>query len=711
VNKLSVDISSCEREPIHIPGSIQSHGLLLVVDQETGRVTQAAGDIESRLGIYDWANARLEDLLGAEVAAAIMTPDAALPRSVEPPLAREAFDVSVLEGTHELLVELEAAAPTQLMAGLLPKLEAAGYAFEKAADMSGLLTAAAQAFRGLTGYDRVMIYRFLDDDAGKVVAEDASPNQHSFLNHHFPASDIPAQARALYVRNLVRVIPDVHYQPAPLRPARAADDALDMSDCSLRSVSPIHIQYLKNMGVAASASFSIVKDGALWGLVACHHATQRALPLDIRGACRALAAGLARQIKSREDTDSYRERVRLRTFEDRIIELLVREGSLETALSNHLAEIQKMLGADGVAVLRGTEAVTAGKCPSRGDIQEVADWIAKNAPNPVFSTNELRANSALREAAGPLAAGLLAMTLSSAEPWMVLWFRAEAIETVNWAGNPHKAALLGADGALTPRSSFAAWSETVRGKARRWSVPEVEAAERLAVAIQNVWQTRRIRDLNKELLHLVEQKEALLKQREYLLGEVNHRVQNSLTLVSSFLSLQARESSDQATRDAIEEARRRISAVSLVHRRLYGSEQIRTVDAARYVEDLLGDLLTSLGEEWRALVTHDLEPVLLPNDRAISMGLVLTELVINANKYAYAGAPGPLQVDLTENGNSFRLTVSDKGKGRSSAKPGFGSRMLDALVHQLGGTLEFNDNRPGTRAVLAAPTGGSSPEG
>src|SRR5690606_22756748 len=127
---------------------------------------------------------------------------------------------------------------------------------------------------------------------------------------------------ALYVRNLVRVIPDVHYRPAPIRPARPAHDPLDMSDCGLRSVSPIHIQYLKNMDVAASASFSIVQDGVLCGLVACYNSEPRGLTLDVRTACRALSAALARQIKSRKDTNACRERVRLRTFEDRIIELL-----------------------------------------------------------------------------------------------------------------------------------------------------------------------------------------------------------------------------------------------------------------------------------------------------------------------------------------------------------------------------------------------------
>lgn len=701
-----VDLTDCDREAIHIPGSIQPHGMLLVVDRGTGTVIHAAGDVEGRLGTPDWRGAPLGELLGAEMASAIQTSGVTLPRRIVPPHAEEAFDVSVSPGSGECLVELEPAAPAQAAAALLPGLEAAGQAFDLAADLTELTAVAAREFRRLTGYDRVMVYRFLDDSAGKVVGEDAAEEQHSFMNHHFPASDIPVQARALYVRNLVRVIPDVHYRPAPLRPPRAADNPLDMSDCNLRSVSPIHIQYLKNMGVAASASFSIVKDGVLWGLIACHNSEPRGLTLDVRTACRALAAGLARQIKAREETNAYRERVRLRSFEDRIIDLLLREGSLDSALSRHLPEVQKMLAADGVAVLRGQELVTAGKCPTEAEMRSVAAWINSAKPGPVFATNALAASDAPREAISPLGAGLLAMALSRSEPWMVLWFRAETLEVVNWAGNPHKAATAGTGGVLTPRASFDAWSETVRDKAKRWSVPEVEAAERLAAAIQNVWQTRRIRDLNNELLLLVEQKEGLLKQREFLLGEVNHRVQNSLTLVSSFLALQARESDDEATRAAIEEARRRISAVSLVHRRLYGSDQVRTVDGARYVDELLDDLLASAGDEWRPHVTRDLEPVLLPNDKAISMGLVLTELFINANKYAYAGAPGPLHVALADDGHNFRLTVADQGKGREAAGSGFGSRMIDALVRQLGGTLEFSNNRPGTRGVLSAPAGG-----
>lgn len=703
MNQQSVDLTICEREPIHIPGSIQPHGLLLVLNPHTGKITHGAGDVEGRLGLSNWLGAHIESLLGPDIAAAILSAELEPPRHFVPQGASEPFDLSVTRARDEYLVELEPAASTESLRTLLPRLEASAHAFGEAGDLPGLMATAAREFRRLTGYDRVMVYRFLDDQAGKVVAEDAATHQHSFMNHHFPASDIPAQARALYVRNLVRVIPDVHYRPAPLNPPRPADEPLDMSDCSLRSVSPVHIQYLKNMGVAASASFSILKNGELWGLIACHNAEPRGLPPDVRAAGRALSAALARQIKAREDTNAYRERIRLRTFEDRIMELLLREGSLNSALASHLPEVQRMLAADGVAVLRGEDLATAGKCPPEADIRALVDWVCTNSSQPVYAANELATTAAPPQTVGPLSAGLLSMVLSARERWTVLWFRAEVVEVVNWAGNPHKAATAGAGGVLTPRASFEAWSATVRGKARHWSVAEVEAAERLAVAIQNVCQTRRIRGLNKELLTLIDQKEALLKQREFLLGEVNHRVQNSLSLVNSFLSLQAREASDGTTREALEEAGRRISAVSLVHRRLYGTDQVRAVDGARYIDDLLDDLLGSMDAEWHSQVVRDLEPLLLPNDRAISIGLILTELVINANKYAYGGASGRLQVTLAGNGNSFRLTVADNGTGRGATSDGFGSRMLDVLVRQLGGTLEFGDNQPGTRATLSAP--------
>jgi light-regulated signal transduction histidine kinase (bacteriophytochrome) len=457
------------------------------------------------------------------------------------------------------------------------------------------------------------------------------------------------------------------------------------------------------MGVAASASISIVRDGALWGLVACHHDSPRAIPSAIRAACRALAGGLARQIKAREETDTYRERIRLRSFEDDIVALLSREGSLSDAISNHLDEIMRMLAADGLAVLRGEDLVLGGRTPPEPEMRSLARWAIEKSTDAVLATEKLSDMYALEEEHAPLAAGVLAVTLSTSEPWVILWLRAEQVEVVKWGGNPHKNMTAGPSGTLNPRASFESWIETVRGRARRWTMPEIEAAGHLRLAVMEVLQNRRIRDLNRQLLMTLDQKDLLIRQKEFLIGEVNHRVQNSLQLVGSFLAMQARSSEDPALHRALEEARRRIGAVALVHRRLYRADQLEAVDAARYVDDLLNDLLSTMDAEWKAKLVRDLQPVMLSADRAVGLGLVLTELVINANKYAYGGAAGPLSVVLSEDRNQFRLIVADEGKGRGAVQSGFGSRMVNAMVVQLSATLDYEDNRPGTRAVLSAP--------
>ena len=705
MNVSQIDISHCDREPIHIPGSIQPHGVLLVADAKSMIVTHAAGDVRAMIGRSDWLGVSIANLLGAVVSgeAERLAGDSErpVPRRLPLSLGGRSFDAHLHLSNGHLVVELELGDAKPV--NLLPQLESAAARFERAATLPQMFQAAAVEFRRLSGFDRVMIYRFLDDDAGVVVGEDLAAGHQSFLHHHFPSSDIPKQARALYVRNLVRVIPDSSYKPAPLIPAWSEPEPLDMSDAVLRSVSPVHLQYLRNMGVAASASISIVKDGALWGLVACHHATPRRLSADARAACRALAGGLSRQIKAREETDAYRERVRLRTFEDDVVALLSREGSLDKAISNHLDEFMSMLSADGVAVLRGGDLIMGGHHPNEAAMRALAAWLVDRASDAPFATEHLAEHYELPQSDRGLAAGVLAVTISATEPWLVIWLRAEQVEVVNWAGNPHEHMNAGPGGFLTPRASFDAWSETVRGRARRWTIPEVETAGRLRLAVMGVWQNRRIRDLNRQLLNTIDEKELLIRQKEFLIGEVNHRVQNSLQLVSSFLALQARAAASAELTDALEEARRRLFAVSLVHRRLYRADQVEAIDAARYIDELLADLMASLDREWMQQITRDLQPVMLPGDRVVGLGLVLNELVTNIAKYAYGGRPGPLSITLAEDRKLFRLIVADQGSGRTSTRTGFGSRMMDAMVTQLGGTLEFENNFPGTKASLVAP--------
>ena len=212
-----------------------------------------------------------------------------------------------------------------------------------------------------------------------------------------------------------------------------------------------------------------------------------------------------------------------------------------------------------------------------------------------------------------------------------------------------------------------------------------------------------MKELNHQLTQILRDKDLLLEQKEFLIGEVNHRIQNSLQLVSSFLGIQARASTNTELHGAIDEARRRLTAVALVHRRLYRGDQITMVDAARYIEELCSDTVAYMGDAWGPYLTLRLSPTMISTDRAVVLGLILTELLINTNKYAYGGTAGPIEIELTEDLTHLRMIVADKGVGKISARPGFGTRIVEGLLLQIGGESIHVDNHPGVRTTILVP--------
>ena len=679
-------VQDCDREPIHIPEAIQPHGFMLVLDAATGAILRGAGDIGELTGAHDWARRPLGDLIGLTLAGEAMAVRA-------PPatwLGRwrrggMEYDVSGYAVNDRIVIEVEQATGGQVSAAArLGQLDQAALGFERAGTLQELYDAAAEAFRGLTGFDRVMLYRFLEDDSGCVLAESRADGMDSFLNQHFPASDIPKQARTLYVRNVVRVIPDSHYTPRPLLPAGSAP--LDMSESALRSVSPVHLQYLRNMGVRSSASVSIVIGGRLWGLIACHNNTPLLLPREQRSACAVLARGLARQIKGRLDADALRSRLHARALEEDIVSSLEFDLPLTEALGGHLGQLQALMQSDGLAVVAGGRVRSLGSWPEPEAVKAIAAWVAARPTTAPVITRSLTSLLPEAEAWGPLATGLIGFHLPDADA-VLLWFRAEHLETVRWAGDPHGGVKKGPQETLTPRASFEAWAETVRGQAIPWTSAQMESAARFRDALVDFGEVTALRSHKSRLEAGIADRDHQLSRQGFLMREVSHRVQNSLQLISSFLALQARESASDETKTVLEEARRRIKAVSLVHRRLYRAEQGQTIELERYLADLVEDLIQSMGEDWREEVKLDLDSVVIEPERAITLGLILTELVINVQKYGYSGQPGPLTVRLESLGSRFRLLVVDQGAGGYAPGKGFGSRMMDMLAAQLGGEI------------------------
>ena len=701
-------LTSCDREPIHIPGAIQPYGVMLIAD----RRGEVVGHANSPLQVL---GCPLAELIGRDPAAiAPRLPASGILALGEVCFAGATVDAVAYRSGEHLVVELtEQVAGEGLDAAFLAEIDAMGAALEQAASIPELARRAAQLFQELTGYGRVMIYRFIEEDAGVVLGESIADGSASFMNHRFPATDIPKQARALYVRNKVRVIADVHYTPAPAVSASTDLSALDMSDSTLRSVSPVHIQYLKNMGVAASASMSIVNDGGLWGLVACHHHEPRVLSLTTRLACQALASTLARQVKVRDENELLRERMRLRAQEDVVLAHLGSDDGLTAFFSRAGKDLAEMLMADGFAAVQGSEVFCAGNCPGAAEVRAIADHVRHPAAITPTVTSAL--SQQLPEAAAfqNIASGLLAVTMSTEVPTILMWFRAEQLQTVKWAGNPHKDVAHAPEATLVPRSSFEAWSESVRGRSRAWTHAEIESASRVVRLMLEARNSSRIRQLNQDLMTSLRENETLIQQKNYLLKEVNHRVQNSLSLVAAFLRMQGRNARPEV-REQLEEAEHRLTAVGLVHRRLYQDDSARVVDLARYVGALIEELQTTIDSDWAEHIIIDLAPILISTDRAVSIGLVVNELIINATKYAYGGRPGRVSIRLEQQQNQLRLCVSDSGKGDSGENEGtgFGSRMLATLVQGLGGTIERDDNLPGLKVVVACPImGPGDPDG
>ena len=308
-----------------------------------------------------------------------------------------------------VVVEVEPAGPPASAARTLANIRSITELISGASDLLDACGLAAREVRRITGYDRVMIYKFRSDGSGEVVAEEGFGHENSFLHHRYPASDIPQQARDLYHRSVIRLIPDVGYAPAPVEPALCPTDhqPLDMSLCILRSVSPVHIRYLKNMGVCASMSVSLLPRNELWGLIACHNSTPKFVPYEAQEACRHVGEVLSQQIQVREEFELYRREHDLALAGNKVVNALS-AGNVSTTLLTHCTEIQTVVPSQAVAVCWQREVAKAGEVPSEESIRNLAHWLVhEKAGSEVYTTDCLSDVYPEADAFAARASGLL----------------------------------------------------------------------------------------------------------------------------------------------------------------------------------------------------------------------------------------------------------------------------------------------------------------
>ena len=494
----TADLTNCERELIHLAGSIQPHGVLLVLDTDTVQVLQASANVASLLG------ASLDDVLGQPLGAiapalhdavAPLLPLASAERA-QPMQCRleQASGIVDVEGMLHLvpgqgaILELEpvdAASRPWLPGDLSRHLPSLITQFAAAPSVERLCEVAAREVRALIGYDRVMVYRFDPEGHGEVVAEARDESLESYLGLHYPASDIPQRARELYLRNRVRLLADTGYTAVPIVPRlspRTGTD-LDLSMSYLRSLSPLHIQYLRNMGVTGTLVTSLTKDGRLWGLIACHHYSPRRLPYELRAACELLSEVFSTRLAALDANAVAHSILTVPHVERQMVETASASGDWHEALFGVLRGLMQTLGASGGALLYEGQVLTIGAVPSTEELSRLAAWIAEQSSGPVFHSAALIRREPAFARLASVASGVLALRLTPSRLDYLMWFRREQVQTVRWAGNPNKAVEGDDPTHLSPRRSFAVWTEQVRHTARPWSEQELAIAQLLQTSV------------------------------------------------------------------------------------------------------------------------------------------------------------------------------------------------------------------------------------
>jgi light-regulated signal transduction histidine kinase (bacteriophytochrome) len=698
----AIDISECDREPIHIPGSIQQHGVLLACSTTSWDITHVSSNAAELLKrpARQLLGCDLVELLGApqverlEEALGRATPLVASPARVlglKLKGGRRSFNVSIHSHDGRRIVEIEPTGdeptvpPLELVKGILARLQQSHSIFELCDDT-------AHQLRDLIGFDRVMVYRFLHDGSGQVIAEASSDDLEPLLNLRFPASDIPKQARELYKRSWIRLISDVQGLPSPiLATVKEGKRPLDLSFADLRSVSPIHIEYLRNMRVGASMSISIIVGGELWGLIACHHRGSRVVPANVRAAAELIGQVFSLQVQTVEGIEAYVTMRAARALLDRVVAEFPADGDLVDNLAQRLDQIAAFVPCDGAGVWIDGAWRTWRSTPTAAEVKVLVQTAEALQSRTIVATHDLPAVHSPALAWPCKARGLLAVPLSHTSSDWLLFFRREAAQVVEWAGDPTKPLLSGGTGGrLSPRASFAAWKEEVRGQSLPWSSRERLIGETLRVYLLDI-----IVRFSEVILE--ERRQAEQRQR-LLTSELNHRVKGTLELIQS-LMLHGYDG-DAGVRDFVRRLEGRIKAIALAHDAI-------SVSSSSEIRNLFEAAIAPHVPPGRPV--HISGPAIRLDAKAYTvLALVVHELVTNAEAYGSLSVPDGKLTIRWQIDAAGRLMVLWEEEGgpppEAQVKDGLGMLIIRRNIpHALDGEAAIELGEQGTRAAFTIP--------
>ncbi|MEM7593595.1 MAG: ATP-binding protein, partial [Cyanobacteria bacterium P01_A01_bin.83] len=555
-----------------------------------------------------------------------------------------------------------------------------------------------QEVRKVTGFDRVMLYKFDEDDHGAVVAEEKLDQLEPYLNLHFPASDIPKPARKLFSSNWIRLIPDAHAEPVELFPTHhpQSDRPVDLTLSILRSPYPCHLEYLHNMGVGASLTISLIENGKLWGLIACHHLTPKYVPYELRKACEFLGRVIFSEISNREESQDYDYRMKLAQMRSQLINNMTQGSNHVEGLIKDESVLLELTAAGGAAVYFNGAWTLVGETPNEEQLNFLVQWLYKNIDEEVFCTDSLAEIYPEAESYKNVASGLVAMAISRRN--YVMWFRPEVIQTVNWGGDPNNAyqTINSEQGLrLSPRQSFELWKEEVRLTSLPWRQVEINGVKELRRAIVNL--VLRQADELALLAQDLERSNSELKRFAYV---ASHDLQEPLNHVSNYVQLLEMRYGDRLDEDAKDFIGFAVEGVSLMQTLIddvlvYSKVDHQSGDfTVTEVASALQQALTNLQRRIRDSNAEIIIPDTLPTLRADSTQLMqlFQNLIVNALKFRSAATP-KIEIKVERIEDEWLFSIKDNGIG---IEPRFSDRIF--VIFQ---RLHTRDEYPGTGMGLA----------
>ncbi len=665
---LQVDLSNCAKEPIHIINRIQPHGVLLTYLFESEKIIRCS-DNSNR--IISYSPVELIDQPISKILSKQTIDTVREKLSVDPTYFMDVTIGSVKatlivhKRGEEVVAELEPSKATVNPFEYQTQLTSIVSKINSLESVSQMCDQTVHLLSEYLGFDRVMIYKFDDDWNGKVIAEIREENLEPWLGLQYPASDIPSQARQLFLKQGIRLIPNVSYESSQIISSdKVSDNPVDLSNSELRAVSSMHVEYLKNMKVSSTLTAAIVHNGALWGLIACHHYSPKYVNYYQRLACKLLTQVFSSQLGLTLSNTLLQQANRTSKVRSKLIEQMSRSWDVVKGMENFDVGPMELVECDGFCSLLEGKLTCFGETPSVDKINELVDWLLENACDDVYSTSNLGVEFPASTRYAKQCSGVLVIFLSREKRELLVWFRKEKIETINWAGNPREKVFIEKDGSLHPRRSFERWKETQKGRSLPWQNFEVQSVKSFGSEIKKlvIKQYDKISALNKEF-------DQAYKALESFSYSVSHDLRAPLRGIDGFAQLIKEEYYDR-----LDEMGK--SAIQTI---ISSTQQMNTIidDILAYsglgkkemrmgffpMDKVIHEVLSLLTNTYHEVNIKDIP--LLPEVYGdyTMIKLMMTNLLENAMKYSSKQHAPLVEIGVLSNTEGITFFVRDNGIG------------------------------------------------